>query len=161
MLFEKARVRGPTVYYHGALAAASATFSGNYPFWAMYNELQKRVPKYEDDETVKKAARNAFIGFASSIVSDAISNPLRVIKTCRQTNADTVSYYETVKTIVEKEGVVGMWGRGLKTRILTNGMQAVMFSVLWNQIMDYMNRVPSQPQLVAVAKAPQTSLASV
>lgn len=138
VLFEKASRRGPTVYYHGAVAAATATFTGSYPFWATYNTLQKSVPKYED--TSKKLLRSAGIGFASSFVSDSISNPLRVIKTCRQTNADTVSYFQTIKTIVDKEGIVGLWGRGLKTRILTNGMQAMMFTVMWNQIMDLMKK---------------------
>merc|ERR1719265_443357 len=37
MLFAKAKVGGPAVYYHGAMAAATATFMGNYPFWATYN----------------------------------------------------------------------------------------------------------------------------
>lgn len=138
VLFDKASRRGPTVYYHGAIAAATATFVGSYPFWATYNTLQKSVPKYE--ETSKKLLRSAGIGFASSFVSDSISNPIRVIKTCRQTNADTVSYYQTIKTIVDKEGVVGLWGRGLQTRILTNGMQAMMFTVMWNQFMDLMRK---------------------
>ncbi len=34
-----------------------------------------------------KLARNAFIGFTSSVVSDVSSNSLRVIKTTKQTSA--------------------------------------------------------------------------
>jgi len=140
ILFDKAKKKGPTVYYHGALASASATFAGHYPFFFTYNTLQAAWPKYDvkDDANagMKNLGRTAAIGFSCSAVSDSISNPLRVIKTFRQTNAATVSYAETIKSIVDKEGVGGMWGRGLKTRIATNGMQAMMFTVMWNQFMD-------------------------
>lgn len=136
ILFDKAKVKGPTVYYHGALATASANFAGNYPWFATYNTLQEAIPRYE--ETHKRLGRSAFIGFCSSLVSDCVSNPLRVIKTVRQTSATTISYYDTVTSILEKDGLVGMWGRGLKTRIATNAMQAMMFTVMWNQFMDWM-----------------------
>ena len=33
--------------------------------------------------------------------------------------------------VVSKEGVTGLLGRGLRTRILANGVQGLMFSVLW------------------------------
>ena len=36
--------------------------------------------------------------------------------------------------VVKKEGVVGLLGRGLKTRLLANGLQGLMFSVLWTRI---------------------------
>ena len=36
--------------------------------------------------------------------------------------------------VVGKEGVMGLLGRGLKTRLLANGMQGLMFSVLWTSI---------------------------
>lgn len=136
ILFHKAEIRGPRVYYHGALATASANFAGNYPFFATFNTLQEIMPQYE--ETHKSLGRSAFIGFCSSVVSDCISNPLRVIKTVRQTNASTISYYHTVRSIVENEGIVGLWGRGLKTRIATNAMGAMMFTVVRNQFMDWM-----------------------
>ncbi len=33
-LFQKVRVGGPTVLYHGAVAASVATFVGHYPWFA-------------------------------------------------------------------------------------------------------------------------------
>ena len=38
--------------------------------------------------------------------------------------------------IIEKDGVIGLFGRGLKTRILANGLQGMMFSVMWKYFMD-------------------------
>jgi hypothetical protein len=36
--------------------------------------------------------------------------------------------------VIEKEGVMGLMGRGLKTKIIANGLQGLMFSVLWKYI---------------------------
>ena len=45
---------------------------------------------------LKRHARNAFIGFTASVVSDTISNSLRVIKTTRQTFPEPISYPNAV-----------------------------------------------------------------
>lgn len=129
VLVEKAKVGGPTVYYHGALAAAAATFAGHYPWFATYNTLDANIAVPEDK--LQKLARNAGIGFTSSVISDTVSNSLRVVKTFRQTSAVKISYADTIKQVVEKDGYMGLFGRGLKTRIITNGMQGLMFSVMW------------------------------
>ncbi|TPX37724.1 hypothetical protein SmJEL517_g00667 [Synchytrium microbalum] len=123
----------PTLWY-GAVATAAATFVGHYPWYAVYNYLQVTWPKYND--MMPKLARNAAIGFTASVVSDTISNSLRVIKTYRQTHHEKVSYARAVREVVAKDGVTGLFGRGLKTRILTNGLQGLMFSVLWKLFED-------------------------
>jgi len=129
VLFSKAKTGGPSVYFHGAMASAAATFVGHYPWFATFNTLQANIPVPED--RLKKLGRNAGIGFVSSVLSDTISNSLRVIKTYRQTNPEKISYTETINQVVAKDGYAGLFGRGLKTRILANGMQGVMFSVMW------------------------------
>ncbi|KAJ3417466.1 hypothetical protein HDV05_003330 [Chytridiales sp. JEL 0842] len=43
---------------------------------------------------------------------------------------------QAIKDVVAKDGVVGLFGRGLKTRIVTNGLQGIMFSVLWKLFED-------------------------
>ena len=78
--------------------------------------------------------RSAGIGFASSVVSDSITNSVRVVKTIRQTYHQPIGYREAAQLVVRKEGVVGLLGRGLKTRLLANGLQGLMFSVLWTRI---------------------------
>ncbi len=100
--------------------------------------LQEYIP--QTDDPLKKLGRNAFIGFVSSLVSDTTSNSLRVIKTTRQTFPDTISYVDTVKHVLEKDGLIGLLGRGLKTRLMANGVQGLMFSVLWKYFMDAQNR---------------------
>jgi hypothetical protein len=131
MLRAKLKAGGPSVMFHGATATMAATFVGHYPYFSTFNTLQESVPVPKD--TLSKLLRNAGIGFAASIASDTISNSLRVIKTVRQTNA-TMPYKEIVSSIVEKEGYVGLFGRGLQTRLLCNGCQGMMFSVVYKYV---------------------------
>lgn len=100
--------------------------------------------------------RQAFIGFAASVVSDTVSNSLRVVKTYRQVHETSVGYceyrisviasmlltaksgdaVEVAKKIVQEEGWRGLFGRGLITRYVANGLQGILFSVLWKLFSD-------------------------
>jgi hypothetical protein len=79
---------------------------------------------------VLNVCRSAFIGLCSSTVSDLSSNSLRVLKTTRQAQEGDMTYLESAKQIIDKEGLAGLFGRGLQTRILSNSVQGVVFSVL-------------------------------
>ena len=114
------------------MAAAAATFVGHYPWFFTYNYLGEHVPKTNDP--VMKLARNALIGFFSSAVSDTCSNSIRVVKVYKQANTETISYPEAVKRVIKEDGLAGFFGRGLKTKIIANGIQGLMFSVLWRLI---------------------------
>lgn len=142
-LVAKVRTSGVPVLFHGALAASAATFVGHYPWFFTYNYLNAALPRYDDD-LAKKLLRSAFIGFCSSFVSDCSSNSIRVIKTTKQTSKEAITYPQVVKTIIEKEGLVGLFGRGLKTKILANGLQGIMFTVLWRMGQDFWNKQTGQ-----------------
>ena len=43
---------------------------------------------------------------------------------------------EAARAVVAEEGVLGLLGRGLKTRILANGLQGILFSILWKLFLD-------------------------
>ena len=60
-----------------------------------------------------------------------VSNVIRVLKTTVQTAEVSISYQEAAKRVIEKEGIIGLFTRGLGTRLLTNGIQASLFSVVW------------------------------
>jgi hypothetical protein len=81
----------PAAYTHTARFARSWARCR----FATYNTLQELVPKRED--VLGKLSRNAAIGFVSSVVSDSLSNSIRVIKTYRQTSLEPVSYQEAVR----------------------------------------------------------------
>jgi len=132
LLRQKVSKGGPTVLYHGALAASGGTIVGHFPWFFTYNYLDSTLPKPENFE--QKLLRQATMGFCSSVVSDTSSNSIRVIKTTKQTAQHPITYGQALKLVVEKDGYVGLFGRGLKTRILANGLQGLLFSVLWRLI---------------------------
>lgn len=131
-LMTKFRSAGPSTFFQGAIAASAATFVGHYPWFFVYNYLNEVLPRYE--ETPKKLARSAVIGFCASAVSDTCSNSIRVIKVYKQSNTEKISYSEALGRVIKEDGLGGLFGRGLKTKILANGMQGLMFSVLWKLI---------------------------
>lgn len=133
MLAKKTRGAGAGVFYHGTVATFSATYVGHFPWFFIYNYLDNSIPK--QDTMIKNLTRNAVIGFSASVVSDSISNSIRVLKTTRQTYDKPISYLEAGKEIIKNDGVKGLLGRGLKTRIIANGLQGMMFTVLWKAFM--------------------------
>tara|TARA_X000000950_G_scaffold283294_1_gene383810 strand:+ start:69 stop:887 length:819 start_codon:yes stop_codon:yes gene_type:complete len=131
LLKNKVRTNGPSVLYHGSLASASSTLVGHFPWFFTYNYLNEQIPQQEG---YKKLLRSAVIGFSSSSISDICSNSLRVIKTNRQTSASSVSYVKLVKNIVENDSLLSLFTRGLKTKIITNGIQGMCFTVMFDYL---------------------------
>merc|ERR1719198_638156 len=137
LLIEKSK-KHPTALWQGGLGAMSATWVGHYPWFFTNNQLRESVPEF--NFTNGKYVRNALIGFASAAVSDTCSNSLRVLKTTRQTSLEPIGYLDSAKAIIEKEGYAGLFGRGLGTRILTNGLQGALFTIGWKAISEYLNK---------------------
>lgn len=103
-------------------------------WFGTYNQLDKSLP--EPKTFGQQILRQAFIGFVASVISDTVSNSLRVVKTYRQVNETRISYFDAARVVVATDGVRGLLGRGLKTRIIANGAQGLMFSVLWKLFMN-------------------------
>jgi len=127
----KVKTSGIPVLYHGSLAAASATFVGHYPWFFTYNFLSEKIPEQEDP--IKKLGRRALLGFCSSAVSDTCSNSIRVVKVYKQSSETAISYPQAVRNVIAESGLKGLFFRGLETKILANGMQGILFSILWKQ----------------------------
>ena len=158
LLRAKVAASGPRVLWAGALGSAGATLVGHYPWCAaawhpalcllltrpclpprfrrrrflVYNELNASMPQYDrKTELAKYLGRNAAIGFCASAVSDTLSNSIRVLKTTKQASATHISYTQAARMVVHADGVQGLFFRGLRTKILANGAQGCLFSVLW------------------------------
>ena len=130
ILGRKLKTGGIPVLYNGAIASSSATFVGHFPWFFTYNYLNQKLPNYED-KMFLKFIRNGAIGLSASIVSDTCSNSLRVIKTTKQTHNENISYTKAINIVVKKDGLNGLFLRGLQTRILANGLQSALFTITW------------------------------
>lgn len=121
------------VLYHGTLATILVTITGYYPWFFVHNYLDLWIG-YSKRHWVNHT-RSALIGFIASAVSDTISNFIRVIKTVKQSSVSdsgvSLTYYDIIIQIYAEGGLMAFLGRGLLTRILTNGLQSMLFTVLW------------------------------
>lgn len=127
---------GPRVLYHGGLGAMTANIVGYYPWFATYNQLDVLLPETTaEDGQLARLGRRALMGFCASAVSDVTSNSIRVLKVYKQTHTDaSLTYAQCAKEIIQKDGVSGLFLRGLGTKLVANGAQGAMFSVLWKTI---------------------------
>lgn len=135
-LARKVRAAGPGALFHGYIGTAGASMLGYYPWFFTYGALDRylpSVPAADDDAAAAGArlVRHAALGFGSSAVSDTVSNAVRVVKVCRQTHGQPLSYAAAARTVVQTEGWWGLLGRGLRTKLLANGVQGATFSVAW------------------------------
>lgn len=89
----------------------------------VYNYLSATLPRYDD--TLSKLGRSAVIGFMASMVSDCCSNSIRVIKVYKQANTEAITYPEALKRVLKEDGVAGLFGRGLQTKIISNMQRAL------------------------------------
>lgn len=126
-----------SLLYTGASAMALATAIGHYPWFLTYNLLDNLIPKQATSTTLRSTARSAALGFCSSFVSDVVANPIRVVKTTKQAsaaNATAVPYVDIVNDILRKEGPLAFFVRGLQTRLFVNGLQSMVFTILWRYL---------------------------
>lgn len=142
VLRDRIKRYGPGTLWSGAWATAAANFVGSFPWYvtphvfspvsyvcswrksclirfATYNYLSLHLPNPSEFHhshfgfTMLKLSRQALIGFVSSVVSDTISNSLRVIKTYRQTAEEDVGYREfslfestcNERELIRREGI--------------------------------------------------------
>jgi len=130
-LMRRVRAGRIGVLYQGAIANALSSIVGHYPWFLSYNALSKNKRLIQ---TIKsQLLRNALIGLSSSVVSDTIVNAIRVVKTTKQAIGSklSVGYVEVVRMIVAADGWKGLFGRGLRTRIMANALQSIVFTVIW------------------------------
>jgi hypothetical protein len=131
-LKERVLQNGPAPLYQGALASAAATAAGHFPWFTTYNLLNEKIPVIsKEDDILLFLVRSAVLGLSASCVSDIVSNSLRVIKTTKQTAGEEITYQEALALVLDEDGVLGLFGRGLQTRLLTNAIQGALFSVLF------------------------------
>ena len=81
--------------------------------------------KYNND-TINNLCKYTFICFTSSVISDIVSNFINVIKVSKQSSKNLLSYDKVINNIINKNGYKELFTRGLKTRIIINGIQGVI-----------------------------------
>lgn len=134
--------------YEGTAATMLSTVVSHYPWFLVHNLLDSLLPTSTSYSHV--ILRSAFIGFFASFVSDSVSNVLRVIKTIKQSSSTEsfqgelsetkyskgrrMSYLGVVKQVIAEGGYGALFVRGLSTRLLSNAVQSVLFTIVWKLV---------------------------
>eukprot|EP00548_Thalassiothrix_antarctica_P016971 CAMPEP_0194195754 /NCGR_PEP_ID=MMETSP0154-20130528/76304_1 /TAXON_ID=1049557 /ORGANISM="Thalassiothrix antarctica, Strain L6-D1" /LENGTH=385 /DNA_ID=CAMNT_0038920303 /DNA_START=123 /DNA_END=1280 /DNA_ORIENTATION=+ len=137
-LRHKIATNGLFVLYDGALGNWAATLVGHYPWFVVNNQLEKVLPAATTPRS--KLLRRAFIGFCSSVVSDCISNSIRVAKTVKQTSEVQLTYIEAIQQVMHSSGITGLLFRGLEVKLFSNALSSILFSIMWKMIMDKLQK---------------------
>lgn len=136
-LMRKVKSGNINVLYQGSIANAVSAIAAHYPWFYTYNFLTRSF--FFQRIFGSNLLRNASIGFISSLVSDTFANALRVVKTTKQAmgSKHALGYTEVVSMILAADGWKGLFGRGLRTRILGNAMQSVLFTIIWRGLAEH------------------------
>jgi len=139
LLRHKVSTSGVGVLWHGAVAASLANFVGTYPWFWTWNTLDAYLaPALPDGPLLHKLGRAALIGLCAACASDTASNSFRVLKAVRQTSPEPITYTDAARQVIATDGVLGLFGRGLRTRLVINGIQSSLFGVFWKAVQSYM-----------------------
>eukprot|EP01035_Chromulina_nebulosa_P019307 gene19307-25168_t len=122
--------------YQGTVATSLSTLVGHYPWFYVHNWLDEVLAKSNDIYYI--LLRSAFIGFVSSTTSDSISNIIRVVKTVKQSASTestiNLSYVQVIDKVYKEGGLLALFGRGLLLRLISNGIQSMIFTIAWKLI---------------------------
>jgi hypothetical protein len=133
ILYNKVKTTGIRTLYYGGGMWTAMKFTDSFIWFGTYDYLEKKFPQRKDNPIMNNI-NHGIKGIISSSISDIILNPMRSLKIYKQSNLESVSYTQSVKNIVNTEGIGNLFLRGLKTRLLTNGIQSAIFVILWKNI---------------------------
>lgn len=104
-LVRKVRSGKVGLLYQGAVANAISSIFSYYPWFYTYNLLRRNV--LLERAIQLPLLRNGVIGFLASVVSDTVSNFMRVIKTTKQavSTKHACSYHEAISMILAADGL--------------------------------------------------------
>lgn len=134
------REGGMLEFWSGASAMLLVVWVGTVPWWAVYNLVQAYWPAPQT--TMWHMVRNGLAGMLAGMVSDFSTNWLRILKVKRQAAEEgsigAEGYFVDAKNVISKDGITGLFFRGMLTRIMAGAVQGAFFSVVWNVLLGQM-----------------------
>lgn len=131
---QRVRAGGLLGLYSGTSASFTAGFLGHFPFFLTVNLVSQALPLSDDATVLQKIGRNGGMGFLAAMFSDVVSNMFKIIGMNKQVCTRQLTYYETARRIAQRDGLSALITRGLKTRLIGNGLQGATFVLLWKEM---------------------------
>ena len=91
---------------------------------------------YQENEKKNNVIKNGCIGLLSSLFTSLLTNPIRILKTYKQSYKSNISYYESFNDILSKDNFLNFYFRGFGSRLLFSGLNNSLFFILWKSL-DY------------------------
>lgn len=110
--------------WKGSNDIALTNFVEHIGWFNTYEYLDRKLPK-----DMNVILRSGFLGLTSSVTTDVLSNHLKIVKTMKQTT--NLNYNQIINEIIKKNGVQGLFLRGLSTKLMTNSLYGITFSLLY------------------------------
>ncbi|OLQ07092.1 hypothetical protein AK812_SmicGene9563 [Symbiodinium microadriaticum] len=123
----------PLSLWRGTAGCLTGTWVAHYAWCFTNNYLHDALPTSAFGNS--DLARGASIGFISNVAGDCCSNFLRVLKVIRQTAGGSISYHDAVKELLQRDGVRGLFGRGLPTKVASSGLQGAAFLIGYEAVL--------------------------
>lgn len=145
LLRQRVAANGLWTFFNGAVGVGVTAAASHLPWFYVNNLLKQRLlPRLPPPKSrTAELWRQAGIGFAATLVSDVVANPLRVLKATVQTSAVALSYAAAAQAIMAQDGPAALMTRGLTAKIAANALQGVAFSVFWKWLMDAWAATPA------------------
>jgi len=115
-------------FFRGPLAYLGISSIGSSAWLYSYEKLKDK--KF----TNSKDLNNAITGVSSSLISDVVVNPFRIVKTYKQSNENYISYRQIMSNILKNDNnIFKSYFRGYFLRTSMNAFNSGLFVVLWKQ----------------------------
>lgn len=124
---------GPRMFWRGSIGIGTNSFIGTFSWFGCFNTLQSTLAFYRNKDTPisTKTLQNGVCGLFASFASSICTNGIDVLKTHRQTGGGHTTYVTALRKIRETETFGQFWCRGLRPRLALDGLQGLVFSMLW------------------------------
>lgn len=104
----------------------------NYTYSTSWFFLFININNILTNDNINKNIRNGISGFTASLVSDIIVNPLRILKTNKQSNINNFSYTYYIKNYTIKN----LFSRGIFIRICMNSLYNASYVIMWQSLVN-------------------------
>lgn len=115
--------------YYGLVPNLLISFVGHYIWFSSFSYLDYNL----NNNHINDSLTNGFIGFSSSIVSDIVINPIRIVKTIKQSQEKNITYLDIIKNNFSNNTNTNIF-RGIYLRMFINAFNSSIYVILWKKI---------------------------
>ena len=119
--------------YSGTSIYGVINFINCFTWFGIFNTMNELI-----SNDINKDIKNGIVGFTSTFGSDILNNPLRVIKTYKQSHNLTISYKDSLNEILrDSGGYKNYFIRGLGLKTLLNCITSSFYVIMWKRLEEY------------------------